>query len=311
MSYGIKGEDTFIPAGAMALKLPAGMYEVKMHPFTGPYFTRTQAQTDELLDIPGTTADSVMTDIRGFLEKKSEYAKYGFAHKRGYLLYGPPGTGKTSIAQLVARRFVQDGGIVLILPSPVYLPLGLQALDTGERGRNVLALMEDPKEGDLDAPEVLAVLDGTRAVSGLVSLVTTNYKSKMPPRLANRPGRFDRIVLVDRISKAIQLAYLENLQSRDASGPAPAQAVVDALDGIPLTLAHLKEAFLSHVILGTPLVDIRARFEAMASMVNDDDGVEGKAQTSTSDADYDIDAPAPIAEVQRDARINLAKLIKG
>lgn len=272
MSYGIRDKQ-FIPVGSTAAGLPSGFYRAVDPDFGPPYFEKTEVVTDALLDIQGTAAEDVTKDIRAFLSRKAEYKSYGFTHKRGYLLYGPPGTGKSSIAQLVAKHFMDDGGVV-VLAQPFELPLAVNMLAKSEPDRNLMVLIEDPNEQHLNQGEVLSILDGTTPVSGLVTVVTTNYKSKLPPRLANRPGRFDRVVLVDRISPAIQLAYLENIQGRMSGGPAPAPDIIKALEGIPLTLAHLKEAFLAHVVMGVSLTELRGRFEAMASTANDDEGVE-------------------------------------
>jgi SpoVK/Ycf46/Vps4 family AAA+-type ATPase len=254
----------YIKTGKYIDDVPPGQYTVNSNPFVGLYLTSLEVRTDELLDMPGTAADDVMTDVRAFLAKRAEFERYGFNHKRGYLLYGPPGTGKTSIAQLIARRFVQDGGIVVMAEGASDLPMAVDFVKTSAPGRNLMVLLEDPDEDDLDDPDVLSILDGTKAVAGLVTICTTNHKSKMSPRIANRPGRFDRVVRVDRISPAVQLAFVEQLQAREPAGPQPAKELVKALEGLPLTLAHLKEAFLAHVLLGAPLKAIRDRFERMA-----------------------------------------------
>jgi chaperone BCS1 len=226
----------------------------------------TKLLSDKLLILPGTAADDVIADMRSFMAKREAFARYGFTHKRGYLLYGPQGTGKSSIAQQIVKAFTDDGGVVLVCRDPFYMPLGIEWMKVHEPGRGIMVLMEDPDEKHLDNSQVLAYLDGTRAVSGLVVVVTTNHKEKMTPRLANRPGRFDRVVLIDRISPVIQTAFLRELQARNPEGPQPAEELVAGLDGLPLTLAHLKEAFCAHVLLGTSIPEVRSRFEAMTAI---------------------------------------------
>jgi mitochondrial chaperone BCS1 len=39
--------------------------------------------------------DSLLADVREFLDVESWYAEAGIPHHRGYLLHGPPGTGKS------------------------------------------------------------------------------------------------------------------------------------------------------------------------------------------------------------------------
>lgn len=278
----------YFQSGEYTERIPPGQYTIHSAMFVGTYLQALDVKTDTLLDMPGTAADDVMEDVRQFLAKRAEFEKYGFNHKRGYLLYGPPGTGKSSIAQLVARRFVADGGIVVMAEEAGDLPMAVDYIKAADPGRNLMVLIEDPYEDDLDAPEVLSVLDGTKAVTGLITVCTTNHKSKMSPRIANRPGRFDRVVRVDRIPTAVQIAFIQQLQARDPNGPQCAEELVKALDGLPLTLAHLKEAFLAHVLLGASLKDIRARFERMAR---------------TGDAEEDGNAVDPAVLAQQEAQL--------
>jgi SpoVK/Ycf46/Vps4 family AAA+-type ATPase len=268
---------SYFPTGKYTDKLAAGIYTIHEAMFIGPYLDTLETQTDELLDMPGTAADDVMSDVRQFLSKRAEFEKYGFTHKRGYLMYGPPGTGKSSIAQLCARRFVQDDGLVIMAEACSDLPMAVDFVKANDPGRNLMVIIEDPDEEDLDDTEVLSVLDGTKAVAGLVTIVTTNHKSKMSPRIANRPGRFDRVVRVDRISPAIQRAFVEQLEARDPSGPKVSAQLVKALEGLPLTLAHLKEAFLANVLLDVPLKTVRERFERMAK-TGDQEGDDNEVE---------------------------------
>lgn len=262
MGFAIKQDGGLHPAGGFRDNLEPGVYRID-HTMIGPILYHADLASDELLDVPGTPADAVLADVRAFLAKEHDYAAYGMTHRRGYLLYGPPGSGKTTVAVQVARRFIQDGGVVF-----TGYPHDLEAIawlgESHLQGRHVMITMDDPRLADLSKPPALAVLDGTRKVSGLVVMVTTNtLPGELPPRIVNRPGRFDQVVLIDRISQSVQLAFLEKIQARVPSGPKPARDIVAALDGLPVTLAHLKEAFLAHVILGERLPTIRRRFEAM------------------------------------------------
>jgi SpoVK/Ycf46/Vps4 family AAA+-type ATPase len=301
---------SYFPTGKYTDKLAAGIYTIHEAMFIGPYLDTLETQTDELLDMPGTAADDVMSDVRQFLSKRAEFEKYGFTHKRGYLMYGPPGTGKSSIAQLCARRFVQDDGLVIMAEACSDLPMAVDFVKANDPGRNLMVIIEDPDEEDLDDTEVLSVLDGTKAVAGLVTIVTTNHKSKMSPRIANRPGRFDRVVRVDRISPAIQRAFVEQLEARDPSGPKVSAQLVKVLEGLPLTLAHLKEAFLAHVLLDVPLKTVRERFERMAKtgdQEGDDNEVEASPEFKTSGFDNG-ETPASRKALERlyafDAKVN-------
>jgi chaperone BCS1 len=47
-------------------------------------------------------AETVVNDIKRFMDSSEWYISKGVPYRRGYLLYGPPGTGKTSFVQAVA-----------------------------------------------------------------------------------------------------------------------------------------------------------------------------------------------------------------
>jgi len=47
-------------------------------------------------------AQTVIGDMKRFMESSEWYISKGVPYRRGYLLYGPPGTGKTSFVQAVA-----------------------------------------------------------------------------------------------------------------------------------------------------------------------------------------------------------------
>ena len=51
--------------------------------------------------------DSILQDVREFVESEAWYNKAGIPHRMGFLLYGPPGTGKSaSMSFLYATRFL-------------------------------------------------------------------------------------------------------------------------------------------------------------------------------------------------------------
>src|SRR5690606_8755834 len=97
----------------------------------------------------------------------------------------------------------------------------------------------------IDDTTCLSILDGELSIQGAVFVAMTNYKDKLPPRISNRPGRFDRVVLVDAPPAAVQIEYLRRVEARVGENPDAPEKIVQALEGIPLSLAHLREAFIS------------------------------------------------------------------
>jgi hypothetical protein len=51
------------------------------------------------LALPSGVVDSLVADVREFLDLEDWYIQAGIPHHRGYLLHGPPGTGKSEFLQ--------------------------------------------------------------------------------------------------------------------------------------------------------------------------------------------------------------------
>ena len=116
----------------------------------------------------------------------------------------------------------------------------------------------------------LSILDGELSIQGAVFVAMTNYKNKLPPRISNRPGRFDRVELVSCPPEPVQLEYLRRVEARGGKNPDAPARIVAALRGIPVSMAHLREAFISHVLMQVPLDQLRVRFEIMSGVRNSD-----------------------------------------
>jgi len=269
--YNIKG-NSYFPCGDTRRYLPPGFYNVSRN-MAGYYLDARATVSDDLIDIPGTVADEVFTDIDAFLSSKDDYARYGLTHKRGYLFHGPPGSGKTSIGLMIAKRFIERvGGVVMYAGDAHSFVGGVSVMRDVEPGRPSMYLMEEA-DRVANYTECLSILDGELSIQGAVFVAMTNYREKLPPRLVNRPGRFDRVILVDCPPPQVQIEYLRRVEARVGDRPEVPQQIVAALTGLPISLAHLREAFVSHVLMRMSLPEIRARFEDMAGMGKEpDDG---------------------------------------
>lgn len=272
LQYAIHNGDTFVPCGQTTLKLEPGFYDV-VAVGPGAWGLKTkQAVSDDLIDIPGTIADEIFGDIDKFLGSKEQYQSYGLTHKRGYLFYGPPGSGKTSLGLMIAKRFVEKvGGIVMFAGDMNQFYNGVAIMREVEAGRPSLYLIEEA-DAIINNTHCLSILDGELSIQGAVFVAMTNYKNKLPPRIANRPGRFDRVEKVDSPPAAVQIEYLRRVEARVGNDPTAPQRIVEALEGLPLSLAHLREAFISHVLMGLELPALRQRFTRMAGLEGNEIG---------------------------------------
>ncbi len=258
----------YVPVGKTVSTLPAGFYEVTS--INGqPAVVGKTVVSDSLIDIDGTVADDFYSDMEMFLSTKDMYTAFELTHKRGYLVYGPPGSGKTSIGIMLARRFTRRAnGVVFFISDATALYNAVNIMKTVEPGRPSMYLIEEADDL-VNSAECLSILDGELSIRGAVFVAMTNCKEKLPPRIANRPGRFDRVERVDCPPTAIQIEYLRRVMMRRPEGLQAdlPQRIVAALSGIPVSMAHLREAFISHVLMGTDLQTIRARFMQMGDIM--------------------------------------------
>ncbi len=148
------------------------------------------------------------------LKHKDSFERLGIKPPRGVLLYGPPGTGKTLLAKAVATEaeanFIQVKG-------PSLLSMWVGKSEEGvrkvfERARQVAPCIVFFDEIDALAGkrgietgtkvtervlnQLLAEMDGLEGLKDVTIIVATNRPDMLDSALL-RPGRFDRILLVD------------------------------------------------------------------------------------------------------------------
>lgn len=281
--YSLNG-DTYMRCGATVKTLDAGFYDVVDCGYSGWGLKPKETVSDELIDIPGTIADDIFSDIDSFLKTKDKYAAYGLTHKRGYLFYGPPGSGKTSLGFMIAKRFIDNaGGIVMYCGDTASFFHGVGIMRDVEPGRPSMYLIEEA-DSIVNNTHCLSILDGELSINGAVFVAMTNYNESLPPRINNRPGRFDRVEKVISPPRAVQIEYLNRVAARGPEVPGAVTGIVDALDGISVSMAHLREAFISHVLMGVPMKEIKHRFEVMSGVAHEVD--EDSRDELISDSKY-------------------------
>jgi len=160
------------------------------------------------------------------LKFPDSFKRLGIRPPRGLLLYGPPGTGKTLLAKAVAKEseanFIQIKG-----PS-------LLSMWVGESEKGVRKIFERARQvspciiffDEIDAlagrrgveagtkvtervlNQLLAEMDGIEDLTNVIVIGATNRPDMLDPALL-RPGRFDRILLVNVPDKAGRLEILK------------------------------------------------------------------------------------------------------
>ena len=250
--YTVRGDSVYMAVGKTVSHLPSGIYQVQVG-FMGPVFNKIEIKSDELIDIPGSAAEQIFSDMSSFYEKREEYKKAGFVHKRGYLLEGKPGGGKTSIVLLLAKKVVATGGLVFITGSYVSaLQSALDVMKTTEKDRMLMFIMEDIEELAYNNESLLlSILDGEHTLAENVLFVaTTNKIENLEPRIRARPGRFDVVKTMNEIVPEVRFNYAQTVLKRIVPADQLEKAAMEITEhSAGLALAHLKEVIVSAYIL--------------------------------------------------------------
>jgi transitional endoplasmic reticulum ATPase len=148
------------------------------------------------------------------LKHRESFERLGIRPPRGILLYGPPGTGKTLLAKAVAKESEAN---FINIKGPSLLSMWVGKSEEGirkvfERARQVAPCIIFFDEMDALAGkrgmemgtkvtervlnQLLAEMDGLEGLKDVTIIGATNRPDMLDPAIL-RPGRFDRVLLVD------------------------------------------------------------------------------------------------------------------
>lgn len=170
------------------------------------------------------SAQSLLDDMKYFLENKGWYRDRGIPYRRGYLFHGPPGTGKSTASAVLTYTL----GLPLYVfnlatvPDDSRLEQAFNGIDTT---KPAVLLIEDidtivpDREHDkskktFSLGTLLNSMDGVAAKENLILILTTNHRDRLDEALL-RPGRIDRQIEFDyatdeQIITAIKLFFKED-----------------------------------------------------------------------------------------------------
>lgn len=218
-TWALVRDSTYLAIAGSKQELDAGVYNTSIDNQSNVYFEKRNICIDNLILFTDSISQIIIDEINIFWDRLDIFKKFGFLHRRGYMMYGPAGSGKTATVQLIIANLIKRNGIVLICERPSTLNRALSVLRKVEPNRNIICLFEDIDSivdcyGESD---LLSVLDGENQVDKVLNIATTNYPEKLDKRLVGRPRRFDRLIYVDMPSEIVRREYFKHKLSIEDS----------------------------------------------------------------------------------------------
>jgi SpoVK/Ycf46/Vps4 family AAA+-type ATPase len=264
-----RNDNIYSPADQVEDVLPAGLYDPGMA-WGRVFFKQVALKTDKLYLLPRTATETIMNEIQKFWTKRKVFEQYGILYKRGILLFGPPGTGKTSLINLVSTEAIKRDAICLRMKRDVDTFISsMQLLRKIQPERPIVVFIEDIDQWAHDT-DLLDMLDGGSQIDNVVYIATTNYLEHLPPRIKNRPSRFDRRIEIDPPEEDTRREFFASL-SNEPNNKEWAEWAKKTED---MTFAHMKELFISVKVLENDFDAVLADLRAMAEDGHDEEEEE-------------------------------------
>lgn len=192
--------------------LPPGAYSCVLNQYGEPQLVSKDLQVDDLIDFADSLPSQILREIDNFWTLGDKFRRYGYLHRRGYLLYGPQGSGKSSVVHQVVHRIIKSGHVAVFCEHPGLLTRAMEVFRKIEKDRPVICLFEDIDavieiHGD---SELLQWLDGSQQIDKVINIATTNYPERLDRRIVSRPRRFDRIIKIEAPDEHIRRLYFTN-----------------------------------------------------------------------------------------------------
>ncbi|MBA3317401.1 MAG: AAA family ATPase [Gemmatimonadales bacterium] len=200
-------------------------------------------------------APELKSDLLAWLDRFWTLRDLAAAHhlpaRRGLLLVGLPGTGKTTLLRHLLTRYQHADVHVFIPTSPASAgrePAFETMISIAQgAGRDVIVILEDidrlAESGAITAAGLLNHLDGLLTIDvPALWIATSNDPTTLDRSLLERPGRFDRTVVLSLPEEAQRAAMLRKYSrlTLDETLLVRAIALSEGLTG-----AHLREACTS------------------------------------------------------------------
>jgi hypothetical protein len=246
--------------------LEPGLYMIDYDDF-GIYLEKKVLNHDSLFEMPDDITQDMLTDMEKFWTRKDKYEEYGITYKRGLMMYGPPGTGKSSMVYILIDKLINlHGGIALFATENSLYLKAASIIRALEPDKPILTIIEELESylARNSENEFLSILDGELQLDNVVYLATTNHIEKLPPRIVNRPSRFDTLFFVDMPSSSNRRFYLERiLKPDDLSSIDLDRWVMDTED---MSLSHIKDLVVSVIVMDNSYEESITKLKRMNEM---------------------------------------------
>lgn len=253
--------------------LPAGIYSVDVDDHGQLLFFGVSTMSDDLIQLPDTPSEKIIAEVNKFWSgnTKEKFERYGLIHKRGILMWGVQGTSKTCTVIRVMEKVVNEKGIVLFGVRPEIASKAIEAVREVQPDVKVLLVYEELDTWLAhDQHGMLSLLDGELQVDNFVVLATTNYISRIPARIKNRPSRFATVIEMSVPSDEARKVYFNNkLQGSDKKR---IPELVEATKGF--TIDQLKDVIISVFCFDIPLKTAVKKIKEMNQDAMGDDDYE-------------------------------------
>ena len=224
---------------------------------------------DKLLDSVDNT-QRIIEEAGLFFSKLHVYDELQIQKKRAILLYGPPGTGKSSsIGRVIKKLNDEDSTTSTIIwntsqvyPDSVYNFLNFRAEFHKDCKRFILVIEDiggvgSDSEGNKERVEagLLNLLDGVDMTFKIPTFIiaTTNHPHTLLESLADRPGRFDKLISLGYPSPTERVALAEFFLKADLGDQ---KSLFSGKSTETFSVAHIKEVILRSKISGKSIESV-------------------------------------------------------
>jgi AAA+ superfamily predicted ATPase len=217
-------------------------------------FHRRPSMTLDDLILPTETVDAITRQVVGVAHHRAQLLAAGQHLKRGLLLYGPPGVGKTHtvrylMSELTETTIVQLAGNTLhMIGAACSVARTLQPAMIVVEDVDLIAEDRDMYAGASPVLfQLLNEMDGLAEDADVVFLLTTNRADLLEPALAERPGRVDQAVALEKPDAEARRRLFELYRGALDVDAGRLDSVLGRTDGV--TASFLKELLRRAAVL--------------------------------------------------------------